>query len=170
VQSFVFGTDGNLYIASWTSNGVFRFNGTNGQFLNAFVAPASGGLSQPGGLAFGPDGNLYVSSTATHTILRYDGHSGAFLGLFATHPDLHFPTSLVFIPPAPHLQVKHVASTVQITWPASNSPQNWTLLTQRNLASGQWLAVTNPAVLSGTNCVVSMRCEGISSLYRLEQR
>jgi hypothetical protein len=36
------------------ANGVLRFNGTTGAFIDAFVPPGSGGLSNPFGLAFSP--------------------------------------------------------------------------------------------------------------------
>ena len=170
-RAFVFGPDANLYVASWSSNAVFRFNGTNGQFMSYFITPGSGGLSQPGGLAFGPDGNLYVSSTATHRILRFDARSGGSLGVFATSADMHYPTTLVFIPPAPRLQVKRMGTNVQISWPGVNSPQNWSLLTQRNGSpTGAWSPVTNSPVAIGTNWAVTDRCAGLCSFYRLDQR
>jgi hypothetical protein len=78
-----FGPDGNLYIGSYGTNNVLRYDGSTGAFLGAFVPAGSGGLSLPEGLAFGPDGNLYVVSQGTDNILRYDGSSGAFLGVFS---------------------------------------------------------------------------------------
>src|SRR5664279_693446 len=43
--------------------------------VSAFVAPGSGGLSQPKDLVVGPDGNVYVASRATNSVLRYDATS-----------------------------------------------------------------------------------------------
>ena len=170
-QTFLFGPDGNLYLASLISNAVARFSGTNGMFLDYVVAPGSGGLSQPGGLAFGPDGNLYVSSTATHQILRFHGRTGAFLDVFAMHPALKYPTSLTFIPPLPRLAVKHAGQKVEISWPSSSPPQDWTLVSRKNIdPPGVWNIVTNGLAIVGTNCVVTDRCNGSSTLYRLAQR
>jgi streptogramin lyase len=78
-----FGPDGNLYVGSWGTNNVLRYDRTTGAFLGAFVPAGSGGLNRPEGLAFGPDGDLYVVSQGTNSILRYDGATGAFLGVFS---------------------------------------------------------------------------------------
>src|SRR4051794_20046370 len=51
-----------LLVTSRNTNSVMRYDGTTGAFIDAFVAPSSGGLSQPWGLRFAPDGNLLVSS------------------------------------------------------------------------------------------------------------
>ena len=171
VHTFVFGPDGNVYAGTWISNAVVRFNGNTGAFLDYVVAPGSGGLNQPGGLAFGPDGSLYVSSTATHNILRFDGRTGAFRGVFAAHSELISPTALVFTPPAPRLLIQHVGLKVEISWPNSGSPQNWSLVTQAKSATTTgWVAVTNSLAIVGTNCVVTDRCDGRSVFYRLDQR
>jgi sugar lactone lactonase YvrE len=86
----VFGPDGNLYVPSGSigappaESKVLRFNGTTGEFIDAFVPAGSGGLQGPRGLVFGPDGNLYVeaSRSAPGSVLRYDGRSGDFLDVF----------------------------------------------------------------------------------------
>ena len=92
-----FGPDGKLYVAAEKTQQVLRYDGTTGAFLDVFVTPGSGGLSQPTHLVFGPDGNLYVSS-ATDQVLRYDGQSGAFLGVFAQGAGLTDPAGLAFGP------------------------------------------------------------------------
>jgi DNA-binding beta-propeller fold protein YncE len=65
-----------LYVSSFETHQVLRYDGTTGAFLNAFVAAGSGGLQNPTGLAFGPDGALYVGSSNTAEVLRYDGQTG----------------------------------------------------------------------------------------------
>jgi hypothetical protein len=99
-QGMVFGTDGNLYVASgnWFdgSNGPFysgdfppgailRFEGpagpNPGSFLGTFVPGGSGGLANPAGILFGPDpsGNgatdLYVANSALHNFVPRQGTS-----------------------------------------------------------------------------------------------
>jgi streptogramin lyase len=86
----IFGPDGNLYVTSGgitappASSSVLRFNGTTGEFIDAFVSPGSGGLTGPRGLVFGPDGHLYVNCNqpGPGSVLRYDGQTGAFLDIF----------------------------------------------------------------------------------------
>src|SRR5207249_2582735 len=52
----IFGPDGNLYVSSRGNNSVLRYNGTTGDFLDAFVREGAGELTSPRGLVFGPDG------------------------------------------------------------------------------------------------------------------
>jgi hypothetical protein len=51
-NGLVFGHAGNLYVSSFASNEVKRFNGTTGAFMDSFVSAGSGGLAQPTSLAF----------------------------------------------------------------------------------------------------------------------
>src|SRR5438034_1391804 len=54
-QFFVFGPDGNLYVASAENNGngsVLRYDGHTGAFLGAFVPTGTGGISGPRALLF----------------------------------------------------------------------------------------------------------------------
>jgi len=95
---FVFGPDGNLYVASSLASAVLRFEAGTGAFVDTFVAPGSGGLSGARCLAFGPDGALYASSAGRDQVLRYDGRSGAFLGAFASDANFRSPTWLAFTP------------------------------------------------------------------------
>jgi sugar lactone lactonase YvrE len=94
--TLLFGPDANgdgsadLYVGSFNTNAVKRFDSATGAFIDDFVAddPAtldvdeSGGLSGPAGLIIGPDGNFYVSSRLTNTVLLYDGATGAFIRAF----------------------------------------------------------------------------------------
>lgn len=108
---FVFGPDGNIYVASIRTDpdendatgygGVLRIAGPNsatpGQFLGlgefgglGVYGEAYGdesGLTEPSALAFGPDLDLYVASAQTGEVLEYAGpfaaNPGEFLGVFA---------------------------------------------------------------------------------------
>ena len=72
-RGLVFGPDNNLYVASFASNTVRRYDGTTGAFIDDFVTAGSGNLMGPVGVAFGPDGNFYVSSFLGDNVLRYTG-------------------------------------------------------------------------------------------------
>jgi hypothetical protein len=48
------GPDGNVYVASYGNDRVVRFNGVNGQYIDDFVAAASGGLNGPNFMTFRP--------------------------------------------------------------------------------------------------------------------
>jgi streptogramin lyase len=76
-----FGLDGNLYVASGSTNQVVRFDPTSGANLGNFLATGSG-LSGAIGVEFGPDNNLYVASLNTNEVKRYNGATGASLGTF----------------------------------------------------------------------------------------
>lgn len=49
-----FGPDGNLYVNDFLGEAVLRYDGETGSFIDPFVAPGSGGLGRPTGLAFSP--------------------------------------------------------------------------------------------------------------------
>lgn len=66
-----FGPDGNLYVSSFRTNEILRFNGQTGEFIDVFASDNNGGLGTvgglngPNGLLFGPDGSLYVAIEGT---------------------------------------------------------------------------------------------------------
>jgi hypothetical protein len=79
----IFGADGNLYVASFNTDAVLRYDGADGSFIDVFVTAGQAGLNGPdAGMAFGPDGHLYVPSYFNHRVVRYDGADGASLGDF----------------------------------------------------------------------------------------
>ena len=77
----IFGPDGNAYVAGpgSSSNGVLRYNGTTGAFIDTFVPSGSGGLDGPIGMVFRPDGYLYVVGWRSNSVLRYQTSNGAFV-------------------------------------------------------------------------------------------
>jgi len=94
-----FGPDGDLYVSSFETDEILRYDGQSGAFLGVFVSAGLGGLNGPdAGAKFGPDGNLYVPSFWNDRVLRYDGASGASMGDFIPfrHGSLRQPRDLVF--------------------------------------------------------------------------
>ncbi|MEQ8764217.1 MAG: hypothetical protein RL885_09840 [Planctomycetota bacterium] len=72
----------DLYVSSFLTHEVLRYDASTGAFLGAFVTSGSGGLANPAGATLGPDRNLYVASSGTSQVLRFDGATGAFIDVF----------------------------------------------------------------------------------------
>jgi DNA-binding beta-propeller fold protein YncE len=64
-----------LFIGSGGNDSILRHD-LSRNATNVFVAPKSGGLNGPAGMAFGDDGFFYVASRNTREILRYDTKDG----------------------------------------------------------------------------------------------
>lgn len=95
--SATFGPDGDLYVASFETDQILRFDGSTGAYVGVFVASALGGLNGPdAGTKFGQDGLLYVPSFWNDRVLRYDA-SGAFVDEFVAFREggLRQPRDLV---------------------------------------------------------------------------
>ena len=66
-----FGPDGSLYVSSFRTNQILRFDGSTGNFLGVFATDnnnglgSANGLNGPNGLLFGADGSLYVATEGT---------------------------------------------------------------------------------------------------------
>ena len=115
-----FGPDGKLFVASYNSDEVMRYQGPSGSSPGApagistsrkspaavFVKAGLGGLDAPEYLRFGPDRNgdqvndLYVVSSTKNQVLCYCGKEGVSLGVFVTTSTngLYHPVGLVFGP------------------------------------------------------------------------
>lgn len=83
-----------LYIGSYFTHEVMRFDPATGNFIDIFATvPLAGDAGKVGDVGFGPDGNLCVaagSETAPQSdIWRFDGTTGAPLGPFIPAGDLH---------------------------------------------------------------------------------
>jgi hypothetical protein len=98
-----------VYVSSFNSDEVMRYNGVTGAPLGiagnptsaVFVTRALGGLDNPEFLTFGPDGNLYVVSSPTNQVFRYNSTTGALINVFVTASNnggLAHPLAAVFGP------------------------------------------------------------------------
>lgn len=95
--SATFGPDGALYVASFETDQILRFNGLTGAYEGVFVSAGAGGLNGPdAGTKFGSDGLLYVPSFWNDRVLRYDS-MGAFVDEFVSFREgsLRQPRDLV---------------------------------------------------------------------------
>jgi RHS repeat-associated protein len=91
------GPDGNIYIVDRGAGAVKRFSGSTGAFIDDFVPPGGGGLSDPIAGAFGPDGNLYVTDNTYKVIRKYDGETKSYLGVFSSG-NMVVPADITFGP------------------------------------------------------------------------
>jgi hypothetical protein len=76
------GFDGDLFIPSFDTGNVYRFDGFTGEYKGIFVYGGDGGLTNPSAPNFGPDDLMYIGDFATNKILRFD-RDGVFVDIFA---------------------------------------------------------------------------------------
>ncbi|WP_339727089.1 GEVED domain-containing protein [uncultured Gimesia sp.] len=95
----VFDSSGNLYVASFSTNEILKFD-SNGDVVpgGPFIAAGTGGLANPRGLTIGPDGLLYVANGATESILRFDPDTGDFINNYTFGINIQLPYSVTFGP------------------------------------------------------------------------
>lgn len=86
------GPNGDLFLSSFNTGEVLRFNSSTGAYLGVFIKAGEGGLTNPVAPCILPDGNAYVGDFATNRILHFD-KDGNFVEVFAdsTTSDLNGP-------------------------------------------------------------------------------
>jgi sugar lactone lactonase YvrE len=75
-----FGPDGLLYVSSFLSDQILRYDANTGAFVDVFASGnrESGGLNGPNGLLFDPNGTLYVTTQGSVAV---EGEPDFSLGL-----------------------------------------------------------------------------------------
>jgi DNA-binding beta-propeller fold protein YncE len=93
----IFGPDGRLYVSSFETDQVLRYE-ADGTFVDVFVAAGAGGLDGPDiGLAFAPDGRFLVPGWYSHRVHAYDPVTGAHTGdLLGPDQGLENPRQIAF--------------------------------------------------------------------------
>jgi len=91
-----FGSGGDIFVASFTTNEVIRYQGSGGALIGTFAT--LGGNFSIFMLRFGPNGNLFVGDTSADRVLEFDGTSGALVGTFVASRSggLDNPVGLAF--------------------------------------------------------------------------
>jgi hypothetical protein len=56
-----FGPDGHLYVGDFMDHVILRYDGTTGSFIDEYVTPGSGGLTQPDPMIFLPEQRVTVT-------------------------------------------------------------------------------------------------------------
>ncbi len=79
-HSLTMGPDGYVYVTSYGTDTVIRYDLKTGTSLGVFVTAGSGGLNGPSNAVFGPDGRLYVTGLLSNAIHVYSGTDGGSLG------------------------------------------------------------------------------------------
>jgi outer membrane protein assembly factor BamB len=91
-----------LYVDSWNSNNVLRYDEQTGAFVDEFVKKNSGDLYSSVSMDFGPDHNLYLSNghfgkqNQPKDVPEFDGATGAFLGDFVKDSTMTSPACVIF--------------------------------------------------------------------------
>ncbi|WP_043710640.1 hypothetical protein [Corallococcus macrosporus] len=96
------GKDHKLYVGTTAGDDVLRFNARTGAFIDVFVEPGSGGLTDFVDMEFGPDGNLYIPDFLPGTVLRYSGKTGDFIDVFVGVGTGANAATLTFMPSKHH--------------------------------------------------------------------
>lgn len=135
-----FDGSGNVYVGNGSTSGSVEEYSSAGSHVATF-----GGLpGYVGGLAFDSSGNLYAATWSNSGILEFTNSGGnlstnaiTFAGGFASM-GVYFQ----FPPPAtPTLGITLVSNLPVAVWPACAT--NWVLQMTTNLASGNWVTVSN---------------------------
>jgi hypothetical protein len=179
-----FGPDGNVYVSSYNTDEVFRFDGrsyTNNvfppptqptfPFIDVVIPSGLGGLKSPGLLVFGPDGLLYVHSTGTDSILRYNPTTGAFIDVFTVlAPEVasRGVSGLTFTPPAPSIKTSRLPAALVLEWPRA-----WTnYVAEQSFDPSKtngWTALEVAPSVVGTNLVLTNSTSADSLFFRLRR-
>lgn len=68
------GSDGNVYVTSYVSNSILRFDGQTGNFIDVYAA--GGGLEGPSSVSFADLRTLYAASYDSDRVVLYNSTTG----------------------------------------------------------------------------------------------
>jgi DNA-binding beta-propeller fold protein YncE len=142
-----FDGSGNLYVANALAGTVSEFD-SSGTPVNASFAS---GLNYPTGLACDSSNNLFVVDYGNSTVSEFNS-SGSLIRTISG-PGVNSPLLIAISPapaqpaPAPPLGITMVGNLPVVVWPAAST--NYVLQMTTNLASGNWVTVTNGIPFSG---------------------
>ncbi len=93
IPAIVFSQDTEVFASDRGNNAVNKYD-IDGNFIEVFIDPNSGGLSNPQDIVFHPDGSVLISGFLNNAILQYDGNTGNFMGEFSSNYSLQGATRM----------------------------------------------------------------------------
>jgi hypothetical protein len=140
---FVFGPDGNVYVADSSTGSVLRYSGASGAFLNTFVAAGSAGLNAPTTVLITPTG---PQATATITVNNVAPTIGATTVFPATINEAQSTTlTSNFTDPGPL-----DSHTVVLNW-GDGTSDTISLLATSSLTVGQTITGSDQSIFTVTS-------------------
>jgi sugar lactone lactonase YvrE len=142
-----FDGSGNLYVANYYGDTVSEFDSGGNLITGSFAS----GLNYPTGLACDSSNNLFVVDYGNSTVSEFNS-SGSLIRTISG-PGVNSPLLIAISPapaqpaPAPPLGITMVGNLPVVVWPAAAT--NYVLQMTTNLASGNWVTVTNGIPFSG---------------------
>ena len=82
-----------VLISDRADNSVNKYD-LDGNFVEVFIEPNSGGISNPQDIVFLPNDNVLMTGFGNNTIKEYDGTTGDYIGVFSTGYSLQGPTRM----------------------------------------------------------------------------
>ncbi len=94
----------SLYVGDFNDDSVKRFDAATGAFLDTFVAPASGGLTDIRGLIFDRNHNLlvagqFVGQDRNGEVFQYSGSDGSLIGSLVPEPTAPLAPGMMVLGP-----------------------------------------------------------------------
>ncbi len=82
-----------VLISDRADNAVNKYD-INGNFVEVFIEPNAGGISNPQDIVFHPNGNVLMTGHGNNAIKEYNGTTGEYIGEFSTGYTLLGPTRM----------------------------------------------------------------------------
>jgi DNA-binding beta-propeller fold protein YncE len=128
--SAIYRPNGNVYVASSSTDEVIEYDGATGAFIRVLIAFPPG--SMPSDMRYGPNGNLYVCLYGGNGVYELHPNTGATLGVWNMPVFGDRPNDIAFLPSGEILvtcmgsnQCHRFDSTPVHTWLGSFAGTGW---------------------------------------------
>ena len=82
-----------VYVNSRGTHSIKKYD-QGGNYLEDFISPGAGGLSNPEDILFHPDGSVLITGLSNQFIKRYNGITGDYIGNFSSGYNLAGPSKM----------------------------------------------------------------------------